>query len=118
MTIRPKRQSTTSKVTLATLARIAQDCTNGTGVIVRHRGREYGVVGVEGQYLCTLEGATLFYRDCTILRTTIFALPMDGETRIEHEHYVHPELYPVPYATRFGLMAPTVASSAFEARFV
>jgi hypothetical protein len=71
MTIRTKRQSTTSKITAQLCRLIAAHCANGDGVIVRFKGKEYGVLSVcwEGgsEYsLATIEGELLFASKCTV----------------------------------------------------
>lgn len=80
---RYKRQSTTAKLTLTTLACIDQDCRNGNGVIVRCKGVEYGVLQVFSMFgktrLYCYGGAVLDAAQCTIPKTTLPCLPMIGE---------------------------------------
>jgi len=69
-----KRQSTTAKITLSVSRRIMAECQDGSGVIVRHRGVEFGVVSVirtaSGYVANTLEGVKLVLSGCTIRKTT------------------------------------------------
>ena len=77
-TYRRRRQSTTAKVTREAALHIAHYTMNwANGVIVRHRGCEYGVIDVEwapkGQKVLFLthEGLSIPARECTIRKGTV-----------------------------------------------
>jgi hypothetical protein len=68
MTIQPKRQSTTSKITANLVRLITAHCSNGDGVIVRFKGKEYGVIEFNpfnGKFM-TIEGCYLIPALCTV----------------------------------------------------
>lgn len=71
-----KRQSTTVKITAEIVSLLSDYITPTKGVIVRHRGTEYGVVGIWRKFggvnlLATREGVALNPSECTILKTTL-----------------------------------------------
>lgn len=76
-----KRHSTTVKITREITSLIADYCYRTTGVIVRHRGKEYGVIGM---FSCTGLFATHERRllnpsECTVLKTTLAEIANDTQ---------------------------------------
>ncbi len=66
-----KRQSTTKKVSKSDAKTIRQACKLGEGIIVRFKGKEYGVVSVDGTTAETWEGVGLDLRQCTVRKATL-----------------------------------------------
>jgi len=77
----PKRQSTTSKITrkayYAIVHYFASNLADNPGLIVRYKGKEYGVVGASQERLYTLEGVVLFPYHCTIRKGTLASCEAD-----------------------------------------
>jgi len=101
-----KRQSTTSRITRKIAHGIMDACKRGGGVIVRHRGVEYGVVRVirtaSGYVAKTWEGVTLALSGCTVRKTTIRFIPAVT-------------LLPVqPLADTFPMLAPAESAGTFN----
>lgn len=73
--MKTKRQSTTKKITRSDMLQMIKVITPTAGVIVRHKGVEYGVTGVRNlgiqSELETLEGVLLDLRQCTIRKGTL-----------------------------------------------
>lgn len=50
----------------------------GDGIIVRHKGKEYGGIGVIGNYVETHEGHFFHYTELTIRKETRMYLPLSA----------------------------------------
>lgn len=84
MTIRPKRQSTTAKITRTAYRHIAAYfavCPDA-GFIVRYKGKEYGCIGQAYGKLHTVEGIVLDAYRCTVRKGTIEAIIDDTNTEL------------------------------------
>ena len=107
-----KRQSTTAKITRTDARRIMAECKDPTsGVIVRYRGTEYGVIRVvktgRSYVAHTYEGVTIALSGCTMRKTTRPHLPADTQG----EPVATPTPEPAPVAASVGTFAELIASA-------
>lgn len=68
------RQSSVRKITRADVAAIADGCEVSDYVIVRYKGKEHGIIDVQGLHGTTWHGDIVYLPHCTVRRQTVESL--------------------------------------------